>query len=243
MSDKLHVIEQGPGDGIHVVEVNGDQIHTLKSVGNGSGGGTSDYNNLRNKPSIEGVTLQGNVSLNDLGVSAVIEADLATAKASGEFDGPQGPQGIQGETGPQGPQGEKGPQGETGATGATGPQGPQGVQGEQGPQGETGPQGPTGATGKTAYQYAVDGGYTGSEQDFAQKMAQIIPTKVSDLTNDSGYVNAVGAAAAAPVQSVNGQTGVVSLTIPTVPSNVSAFTNDSGYLTLATLPIYQGGVS
>ncbi len=39
MSDKLHVIEQGPGDGIHVVEVNGDQIHTLKSVGNGAGGG------------------------------------------------------------------------------------------------------------------------------------------------------------------------------------------------------------
>ena len=31
--------------------------------------------------------------------------------------------------------------------------------------------------------------------------------------------------------------------IPTVPSNVSAFTNDAGYLTLADLPIYNGGVS
>lgn len=60
---------------------------------------------------------------------------------------------------------------------------------------------------------------------------------------DAGYVNASGAAAAAPVQSVNGQTGAVSLTIPTVPTNVSAFTNDAGYLTLADLPIYQGGVS
>lgn len=59
---------------------------------------------------------------------------------------------------------------------------------------------------------------------------------------DAGYVNASGAAAAAPVQSVNGQTGAVSLTIPTVPTNVSAFTNDSGYLTLATLPIWDGGV-
>lgn len=69
-----------------------------------------------------------------------------------------------------------------------------------------------------------------------------VPTKVSDLTNDSGFVDASGAANAAPVQSVNGQTGAVSLTIPTVPSNVSAFTNDAGYLTLATLPIYNGGV-
>ena len=38
-----------------------------------------------------------------------------------------------------------------------------------------------------------------------------VPTNVSDLTNDSGFVDAAGAAAAAPVQSVNGQTGTVSL--------------------------------
>ena len=69
------------------------------------------------------------------------------------------------------------------------------------------------------------------------------PTKVSDLTNDSGfisgitssdvttalgftpynstnpngYVNASGAASAAPVQSVNGETGAVTLDIPEVP--------------------------
>ena len=38
-----------------------------------------------------------------------------------------------------------------------------------------------------------------------------IPTKTSDLSNDSGFVNASGAAAAAPVQSVNGQTGAVTV--------------------------------
>jgi len=38
-----------------------------------------------------------------------------------------------------------------------------------------------------------------------------IPTAVSDLTNDSGFVDATGAAAAAPVQSVNGQTGAVTV--------------------------------
>ena len=41
-----------------------------------------------------------------------------------------------------------------------------------------------------------------------------VPTKVSELQNDSGFVNASGAASAAPVQSVNGQTGNVNLTIP-----------------------------
>lgn len=69
-----------------------------------------------------------------------------------------------------------------------------------------------------------------------------IPSKTSQLTNDSGFVNATGAANASPVQSVNGQTGAVTLTIPTVPTNVSSFNNDAGYLTLSTLPIYNGGV-
>ena len=35
----------------------------------------------------------------------------------------------------------------------------------------------------------------------------------------------------APVTSVNGQTGAVTLSIPTVPTDVSAFNNDAGYLT------------
>ena len=46
----------------------------------------------------------------------------------------------------------------------------------------------------------------------------VVPTKVSDLTNDSGFVDAAGAAAAAPVQSVNGQTGAVSISVPTASS-------------------------
>jgi len=41
-----------------------------------------------------------------------------------------------------------------------------------------------------------------------------IPTKTSDLTNNSGFVDASGASSAAPVQSVNGQTGNVSA-VPT----------------------------
>jgi hypothetical protein len=49
-----------------------------------------------------------------------------------------------------------------------------------------------------------------------------VPTRTSDLTNDSGFVNASGAASAAPVQSVNGQTGAVVLSIPSSASDVGA---------------------
>ncbi len=49
-----------------------------------------------------------------------------------------------------------------------------------------------------------------------------IPTKVSNLTNDSGFVNASGAADAAPVQSVNGKTGTVVLDA----DDVGALPND-----------------
>ena len=62
-----------------------------------------------------------------------------------------------------------------------------------------------------------------------------IPTRVSQLMNDAGYVNAAGAKAAAPVQSVNGRTGAVSglqevLTFDTVPTESS------------TNPVTSGGI-
>lgn len=54
---------------------------------------------------------------------------------------------------------------------ATGPQGPQGIQGIQGQAGLAGSDGQDGVDGKSAYQYAVEGGYTGTEEAFAAKMA------------------------------------------------------------------------
>ena len=126
----------------------------------------------------------------------------------GQLQGPQGPQGIQGVQGPKGDTGERGPQGDTGAQGIQGIQGPQGAQGPQGVQG------PAGIDGKSAYAYALEAGYTGTETAFQNSLATFpehvadttvhitdqertdwngkaemadIPTKVSDLTNDSDY--------------------------------------------------------
>ena len=42
-----------------------------------------------------------------------------------------------------------------------------------------------------------------------------IPQKTSDLQNDSGFITASGA----PVQSVNGQTGAVTITVPSAASS------------------------
>lgn len=75
--------------------------------------------------------------------------------------------------------------------------------------------------------------------DSTKADASAIPTKTSDLTNDSGFITS------APVTSVNSQTGAVSLTasdvgaLPsstTIPTKTSDLTNDSGFITSASVP-------
>ena len=100
-----------------------------------------------------------NVATKDDVDIAVNEA-LAAAKESGEFDGADGLTPTIGENGnwylgntdtgkpSRGEKGDKGDKGDTGATGAAG------------------------AAGKSAYQCAQDGGYTGTETEFAAKLAQ-----------------------------------------------------------------------
>lgn len=82
--------------------------------------------------------------------------------------------------------------------------------------------------------------------DTSKADVSAIPTKTSDLTNDSGFITS------APVASVNSQTGAVTLDatdvgalpdttpIPTVPTNVSAFTNDAGYITSGKFAVVDG---
>lgn len=68
---------------------------------------------------------------------------------------------------------------------AIGPTGPVGEKGDMGPAGPAGSDGQDGADGKSAYQYAVDGGYTGTEEAFAAKLAAETPT-VDDTLTKSG---------------------------------------------------------
>lgn len=95
-------------------------------------------------------------------VGTAVNEALTAAKASGEFDGADGITPTIGDNGnwhlgstdtgkpSRGEKGDKGDKGDTGAAGATGA---------------------TGADGKSAYSYAQDGGYTGTEAEFAAKLA------------------------------------------------------------------------
>ena len=119
-------------------------------------------------------SLVGSVGRNEwvFNVTEMAEADdipfavneaLAQAKASGEFDGADGLTPTIGDNGnwylgetdtgkpSRGDKGDKGDKGDTGETGATGA---------------------VGADGKSAYAYAQDGGYVGTEEQFAAKLAK-----------------------------------------------------------------------
>lgn len=82
--------------------------------------------------------------------------------------GEKGEQGDVGPAGPQGPQGVPGEKGEKGEPGAPGPQGEKGETGPIGPQGPAGADGAPGKEGKSAYEYAKEGGFTGTEAEFAE---------------------------------------------------------------------------
>ena len=124
----------------------------------------------------------------------------------------KGDKGERGATGAQGPQGLQGVKGETGATGATGPQGATGAQGPQGERGEkgkspiiknaswwiwdeqSGDYKDSGMSVSSQYMLtkeAIEGVLTGDVSSHTHSqyaLTSAIPTKVSQLTNDSGFL-------------------------------------------------------
>lgn len=124
----------------------------------------------------------------------------------------KGDKGERGATGAQGPQGVQGAKGETGARGATGPQGATGAQGPQGERGENGKSpiiqnaswwiwdeasgaykdsGMSVSSQYTLTREAIENMLTGdvcSHTHSQYALTSAIPTKVSDLTNDSGFL-------------------------------------------------------
>ena len=97
-------------------------------------------------------------------VGTAVNEALAQAKASGEFDGADGLTPTIGDNGNW----------YLGNTDTGKPS--RGDKGDTGAKGEKGDTGATGAGGKSAYQYAQDGGYTGTETEFAAKLAAEMPT-------------------------------------------------------------------
>lgn len=121
--------------------------------------------------------------------------------------GETGPAGADGRDGADGQPGENGTDGysptanvtqtdngatititdKNGTTTATVTNGKDGADGNPGADGRPGKDG---APGKTAYQYAQEGGYTGTEAEFEEKLAEEIPTVDSTLTQSGQAADA-----------------------------------------------------
>ena len=140
--------------------------------------------------------------------------------------GPEGPQGIQGIQGPKGDTGLQGPKGDTGDTGPQGPKGDKGDTGPQGPKGDKGDTGPTGpaytltASDKAAITASVKSEIDPELDELKESKADqtAIPTKTSQLTNDSGFLT-------------NHQDLSAYAKKTEIPTKTSQLTNDSGFLT------------
>ena len=191
--------------------------------------------------------------------------------------GPEGPKGDTGDTGPQGPKGEKG---DPGANGANGEDGFSPIANVT-KSGDTATITITDKNGTTTAQ-VKDGSDAGitidsalsstSENPVQNKVinsalnakadSSDIPTKTSDLTNDSGFIT--GYTETDPIFSASAASGITSANIstwngksdfsgsyndltnkPTIPSKTSQLTNDSGYITgyTETDPIYSASVA
>ena len=131
-------------------------------------GGGSSVTSVNGK---QGAVVLGAEDVGAIGTSdlqTAVNAALATAKASGEFDGADGAKGDKGDKGDTGAKGDKGDKGDTGASGAD---------------------------GKSAYQYARDAGYTGTEAQFATKLAAEGVSSVNGKTGAVVISNATTSAA------------------------------------------------
>ena len=139
--------------------------------------------------------------------------------------GPTGPQGPMGPTGPQGVQGIQGVpglNGQTGAIGPTGPQGPTGGTGGTGPKGDTGATGAQGTVGKSAYEIAVDNGFTGTVQEWLQSL------KGSNGTNGYTHVKYANSNPDSDddilASGTGAYIGICNGTSETAPTNYNAYT-------------------
>lgn len=85
----------------------------------------------------------------------------------------------------KGGKGDPGAKGDPGDKGDTGAQGAKGDTGATGPAGVPGKDGAAGADGKSAYEYAVEGGYGGTEEEFASELGGLFGGSTATVLSDN----------------------------------------------------------
>ena len=93
--------------------------------------------------------------------------------------------------------------------------------------GADGATGATGADGKSAYQYAQDGGYTGTETEFAEKLAQEQLTGTTDELTPTQVYNAVSAGIPVKVQYLDSTYGLSSFTAFNVSESMNVIASNA----------------
>lgn len=116
-------------------------------------------------------------------------------------DGAQGPKGDPGPKGDKGDKGDPGTPGTNGTDGLPGAKGDKGDKGDPGAPGAAGTNGADGApgaagdNGKSAFQYAVEGGYTGTETEFTTAIVKAAGAVTLEEVKALGYMKAVSVTA------------------------------------------------
>lgn len=99
-----------------------------------------------------------------------------------------------------------------------------------------GPAGPAGADGKSAYEYAVEGGYTGTEAEFAQKLAQEKYASPNALTFTGAVEGSYDGSEAVTVEipsggggsAIDGYTLIKTITLESDVSSFNISTDENG---------------
>ena len=166
-------------------------------------GGTTDYTQLTNKPQINSVTLTGNKSLSDLGIATSFDT-----LTDSDINNPAVGQTLQ-----------------YNGTGW------ENVYASISPI--------TPATLASLQDVAISSvqnkqilQYDGTAAKWENEDLPTIPTKVSELTNDSGFITI--SSVPTKVSELTNDSGYI--TISSVPTKVSELTNDSGFITISSVP-------
>lgn len=144
-------------------------------------------------PTLTQQLLEAATSANNAAAAAnTAKQDILDAVSNGEFDGAPGKDGADGQPGADGySPSAKVTQTASGAEiTITDKDGTTTATVTNGKDGAAGKDGAPGADGKSAYQYAQDGGYTGTEEEFAGKMAAEIPSIDNTLTKSGQAADA-----------------------------------------------------
>lgn len=110
--------------------------------------------------------------------------------------------------------------------GTKGDPGEPGKDGADGAPGKDGADGQPGADGKSAYQYAKDGGYTGTEAEFTEKLAQEQLTGTTAELTPTQVYNAVSAGIPVKVQYTDSTYGLLSFTAFNAAESLNAIVSE-----------------